>query len=120
MSSRRRPPADLAAVRRSRAGCTGALTKALDRLKAMPSTTAEETLLINTKDADRILNSIEKTESSFLQSLEDAQGFIPEDEEETFQQEEELACDNFNTTISIRDLGDQLLSSKAVLNGLAN
>ena len=121
MSSRRRPPADLAAVRRSRAGCTGALTKALDRLKAMPSTTAEETLLINTKDVDRILNSIEKTESSFLISLEDAQGFIPVDGEEAFQQEEEVACDTFNTTIStIRDLGDQLLCTKAVLNGLAN
>ena len=121
MTSRRRPPADLAAVKRSRAGCTGAITKALDRFKAIPSATAEDALLINTKEINRILISIEKTETSFLQSLEDAQTFIPEDGEEAFQLEEELACDTFNSAISsTRDLGDQLLCIKAVLNGLAN
>ena len=48
MSTRRRHPADLAAVRRSRAGFTGAITKALDKFRHTPSGTAEEALLINT------------------------------------------------------------------------
>ena len=56
-----------------------------------------------------------------MQTLEDAQGFIPEDEDEAFQLEEELASDTFISAISAtRDLGDQLLCLKAVLNGLAN
>ena len=121
MSSRRRPPADLAAVRRSRSGCTGAITKALDKLKSVPFSSAEEALLINTKDIDRTLVSIEKTETTFLQTLEDAQGFIPEDDESAFQQEEEQSSDAFLASISAtRDLGDQLLCTKAVLNGLAD
>ena len=121
MSSRKRAPADLAAVKRSRAGCTGAITKALDRFKAIPETTSEEVALINSKEIDRILASIIKTETSFLQSLEDAQTFVPEDSEEAFQQEEELAADTFTAAISAtRDLGEQLLCLKAVLNGLAN
>ena len=121
MASRSRPPADLAAVKRSRAGCTGAITRAFDKLKAMPSATAEDALLINTKEVDRALTSIEKTETSFLQTLEDAQNFLPEEGEEAFQLEEELASDAFSSAISAtRDLGDQLLCIKSVLNGLAN
>ena len=121
MSSRRRIPPDLAAVKRSRAGCTGAITKALDKLKAIPSSTSEEVRLINSKDVDRTLSSIMKTEASFLHSLEDAQLYVPEDTEEAFQLEEELAADLFTTAISAtRDLGEQLLCLKAVLNGLAN
>ena len=120
MSIRRRPPADLNAVKRSRAGCTGAITKALDWFKAIPATTSEEVALINSKEVDRILASIIRTEANFLQSLEDAQAFVP-DNAEPFQQEEEEAADSFTNAISAtRDLGDQLLCLKAVLNGLAN
>ena len=121
MSSRRRIPPDLAAVKRSRAGCTGAITKAFDKLKAIRSSTSEEVRLINSKDVDRTLSSIMKTEASFLHSLEDAQLYVPEDTEEAFQLEEELAADLFTTAISAtRDLAEQLLCLKAVLNGLAN
>ena len=121
MASRRRPPADLAAVKRSRAGCTGAITKALDRFKSIPATTSEEVVLINSKEIDRILTSINKTETGFMQSLEDAQAFVPEESEEAFQLEEKLAADTFTAAISAtRDLGEQLLCLKAVLNGLAN
>ena len=121
MSMRRRPPANLAAVKRSRAGCTGAITKALDKFQAIPSTSAEEVTLINSKEVDRTLTSINRTEAAFLQSLEDAQTFVPEDQEEAFQKEEDLAAETFSVSISAtRDLGDQLLCMKAVLDGLAN
>ena len=121
MSNRRRPPADLATIKRSRAGFTGAITKALDRFKAIPCASAEEVLLINSKDVDRTLLSITRTESAFLQSLEDAQAFVPEEDEYSFQQEEEVVADSFSSAISAtRDMGDQLLCQKAVLNGLSN
>ena len=121
MSLRRRPPTNLAAVKRSRAGYTGAITKALERFKAIPATTSEEVDTINSKEVDRTLASIVRTETSFLQSLEDAQTFIPEDDEDAFQQEEEQAAESFSNAISAtRDLGEQLLCLKAVLNGLAN
>ena len=123
MSSRRRPPADLSAVRRSRAGCSGAITKALDKLRAIPIEQTEEVLKIKTKDVERILASIEKTETGFLQTLEDAQSFAPEDEgeEADFQREEDLAADSFMTSLSVtRDLAEQLLAIKAVLVGISN
>ena len=121
MSSRRRPPPDLASVKKSRSSYTGAVTKALDKLRAVDSTEPGEITLINTRDIDRILSSLGRTETGFLQTLEDAQGFIPVDGEEAFQLEEELAADTFQTNISeARDLSDQLLALKAVLNGLSD
>ena len=118
MSNRRK---ELASIKHSRAGCTGAITKALDRLKAMSCSTQEEVVLINSKEVGRTLTSIIKTETTFLQTLEDAQKFLPEEDEEDFQLEEEQAADAFSDAISAtRDLGDQLLCLKAVLNGLAD
>ena len=121
MLGRRRNPTDLSSVRRSRAGCTGAITKALDRFRAINTSTPEDVALINSKEVERILTSIIKTETSFMQSLEEAQAFIPEDSEDAFQAEEEHAADTFSASISAtRDLGEQLLCYKSVLNGLAN
>ena len=123
MSSRRRPPVDLTAVKKSRASYTGAITRALDKLKAIPATLAEEVLAIKSKDLDRILSSLERTEAGFLTTLEDAQGFAPEgeDEEPAFQMEEDLAMEGFQNNISTaRDLANELLTLKAVLNGLNN
>ena len=123
MSSRRRPPVDLAAVKKSRAAYSGAMTRALDKLKAIPATQAEDVLVIKSKDLDRLLSSIEKTEAGFLTTLGDAQAFSPEgeDEEPAFQMEEDLAMETFQTNISAaRDLANELLTLKSVLNGLAN
>ena len=122
MSSRRRPPADLASVKKSRASFTGAVTKALDKLKAIKFAEPADILLINTKEVDRILSSLERTEAGFLVMLEDAQNFIPEGEaEEAFLLEEDTAMESFHSSISAaRDLSDQLLTLKSVLNGLSN
>ena len=123
MTSRRRAPADLTAVRKSRSSYVGAVKKALDKLRIIPFTLTEEVLRIKTKDIDRTLSSIEKTESGFHQTLEDAQLFAPEDEDEetAFQMEEELAAESFLSSISTtRDLAEQLLALKAVLVGISN
>ena len=122
MTSRRRAPPDLATVKKSRASFTGAITKASDKLKVIKSTELTEIILINTKDIDRILTSIERTESGFLQTLEDALEFTPEAEgAEAFQQEEETVMENFNVSISaVRDLTDELLTLKSVLTGIGD
>ena len=122
MTSRRRAPPDLATVKKSRASFTGAITKASDKLKTIKSIELNDILLINTKDIDRILTSIERTETGFLQTLEDAQEFTPEAEgAEAFQQEEENAMENFNVSISsVRDLADELLTLKSVLTGIGD
>ena len=122
MSSRRRgAPADMAAVRKSRAGFTGAVTKALDKLTLIPSDEPEEIQAVNTKEVSRLLSSLERTEAGFLTNLEDAQAFLPEgEEEEAFTSEEDLALDIFQDSISAaRDRAETLLALKAVLTSLA-
>ena len=124
MASRRRVAhPDLPSVKKSRASFTGAVTKAMDKLSSVPRDSPEQVRGINTKDVDRILLSLERTEKGFLQTLEEAQDFCPEDEEEeqVFQHEEDAAGEAFSSSLSmVRDLGEQLLGLKSVLNGLAN
>ena len=116
-------PTDLASAKKSRAGFTGAVTKILDRLTAMKSDEPEEVQSISTKEVDRLLISLSKTEEGFIQNLEDAQGFIPdgEGEEDAFNIEEDLAMEAFQDSVSnARDLADRLLSLKSILTGLAD
>ena len=122
MTSRRRPPPDLATVKKSRASFTGAITKASDKLKAIKSTDLTEIITINTKTIDRILTSVEHTETGFLQTLEDAQEFITEeDNAETLQLQEDTAAETFSNSISaVRDLADELLTLKSVLTGIGD
>ena len=123
MSRRKAPPPDMASVKKSRASFVGAVTKALDKLKAVKSTEQADILLINTKDIDRILSALERTENGFLQMLEDGQLFVPEDDEAdgAFILEEEAAADSFHSKVSAtRDLAEQLLAIKGVLDGLAD
>ena len=122
MSSKRRgAPADMAAVRKSRAGFTGAVTKALDKLNLIRSDEPEEIQLINTKEISRMLSSLERTEAGFFTNLEDAQTFLPDgEEEEAFTAEEDMALDTFQDSLaSARDRAEMLLALKAVLTSLA-
>ena len=122
MSSRRRAPPDMAAVKKSRASYTGAVTKAIDKLTGIPKNSQEEVRGIKTKDIDRLLLSLERTEKGFNQSIEDALEFIPtdEDDELVFQETEETAQEAFFNSLSLaRDAADQLLGLKSVLNGLS-
>ena len=123
MALRRRNPKDLNDVKKSRGGYTGAVTKAVDKLQRIPFGEPEEVQAISTKDLDRILASLVKTETGFLQTMEEALAFIPtdEEEEETFSSEEAFALEAFQDAISTaRDTAEQLLSLKSILNGLAD
>ena len=120
MTTRRGDPVDFASVQNTRASCTAALTKALDQLEAIPTSTFEEVSLMNSEDVDWILNSILNPESTFLQSMEDGQLFIPEEDEENFLLEEDLAEESFNDAIfDVNYRGKQLLCMKAITNGLS-
>ncbi len=107
----------MAAVKRSRSSLVGAVTKINDKVKAMKSDEAAEVRLINPKDLARYLTSLEKTEAGFSQSLDDAQDFAPEGEaEDAFQDEEQIASDNFNSTLSIlRDKIEHLITLRNTL-----
>ena len=123
MSSRRRPPPDMAAVKKSRAAFTGAITRANGKVMSIPQTTQEAVRGINPKDIERILLSLERTEKGYRQSIEDAQDFSPSDEteEEQFQEEEDEANDQFFTSLALaRDGAEQVLTLKRVLNGLGD
>ena len=112
----------MASVKKSRACLTGVVTRTLDKLKAIKSDEPAEIRLINSKDIDRVLSSLTKRETNFLQSMEDAQNFVPEDDgEEDFLLEEQLAIEAFESAMSkARDLADQLLALKSILNGLSD
>ena len=120
--SNRTKKTDLVTVRRSRAGFAGNVTKALDKLINMKSEAPEEIQELNTREVERLMGSMTRSETGFLITLEDAQHFLPTDEgEEAFTIEEDLAMDNFQDTISAaRDAGSRLLALSSVLNGLSD
>ena len=122
MSSRRKVPTDMAAVKKSRACYMGALTKANEKLKAIKHDEAASITLINIADVNRIVSSVQRTENGFHQNLEDAQDFCPEgDAEDTFQEEEEAATEAFETSIAgVRDQANVLIKLSSILAGIAD
>ena len=120
MASRRRPPTDMGAIKKSRSAYHGVITRASDKLKSIPCSESEEVTNIDIKEIELTLSKLLKTEAGFSQTLEDAQNFLPEEEEqETFYEEEELAEDNFLAALAkVRALGEKLITLKTVLNGL--
>ena len=122
MSSRRKP-VDYVAVKKSRAALIGHVTKAMDKFTAIPHNTPEEVRGINSKDVDRHLGSLTRTETTFQLTLAEAQDFCPTEEEDeaAFQEGEDSYGEQFFTSVTkARDLGDTLLNLKSVLNGLAD
>ena len=120
--SNRTKKTDITAVRSSRAGFASNVTKNLNKLLAMKAESPEEIQDLNTKEVDRLLVSMARSETGFLSTLDEAQHFLPTDEgEEAFTAEEDLATDNFQDTISAaRDAGSRLLALSSVLNGLSD
>ena len=123
MASRRKTPADYAAVKKSRSALTGAVTKAWDKFSATDSSRPEEVLLIKTKEVERYLSSISRTADNFHHSIDEAQQFAPTDEgeEQNFQEEEADALDVFEDHLAAtKALGEQLLTYKSTLLGVNN
>ena len=72
MASKRQPPADMKAVKRSRAAYTGVITKLIVKLTTMYK---GEVSRYNTRQIERAVISITNAESGFQQTMEDAQDF---------------------------------------------
>ena len=111
---------DMAAIKKSRGGFTGAVTKILDRLSHIKSDEPEEITAINLREIERMLTSLKKTEAGFFQTMEDAQAFLPDgEEEETFTSEEDSTLESFQDSISTaRDNAEQLIALKNILTRL--
>ena len=122
MATRRKTPADYAAVKRSRAGFTGSITKAADKIKAIKADEPATIALINPNDISKILKTIKRTEDGFLLSMEDAHEFSPEGEaEEAFYEEEEAVLEAFTDSLTaVRVQADKLLKLSSILTGLSD
>ena len=120
--SRRKAPLDMAAVKKSRSCYTGAVTKASDKLKLIESGEVAAIAAINAADISRQLSSLERTEKNFLLTLDEAQEFAPEGEEEDdFQAEENSILENFEEAVSsAKELAEHLLALKSVQTGLVD
>ena len=122
MDTRRKKPADMAGVKRSRASHTGNINRIWDKLRNTPCDQPEEVELIKIKEIRTHLSTLVKTETGFNYSIEEAQEFAPleEAEEADFQQEEADVIETFNSSLfAARELGEQLIAYKSVLTGIA-
>ena len=120
MTSRRRIPTDMAGVKKSRAALTGSVTRATDKLQNMPSSEPEEVAILSLPSIQQTIDSLLRTEAGFNLSLDDAQKYLPgEEEEEAFLEAEDLAEEHFITAISkARHLAKALITLKQIHHGL--
>ena len=113
----------MAAIKKSRGCYTGAVTKASDKLKLIQSDETAAIAAISATDIRRHLCSLERTEKNFLLTMDEAQEFVPEPEEEegTFQAEEADILENFEEAVSAaKELATHLLAMKRVQTGLVD
>ena len=119
--SRRKASTNMAEVKKSRSGYNGAVTKVLGKLQHIKCDEVAAVAAIDTKDVNRLLGSLARTEKNFLVTLEEAEEYAPEGREEEFQDEEDEVLEEFERTIAVcQELGELLLSLKNVQTGLAN
>ena len=122
MDIRRKKPADMTGIRRSRAAHTGTLTRIWDKLSSISCDHPDDVKLIKTKEVQIHLTTLLKTETGFGYSIEEAQDFAPTEEAELadFQQEELSVIENFESSLfRTRELGEKLVAYKAVLIGIS-
>ena len=108
-------------VRRSRGAHSGVLTKAQEKLDAMPFEHPDDVRRIKSTEVKAILKTLLKTEAGFSASMEEAQEFTPTDETAmaSFQEEELEVTDAFHQQLYLtRTLGEQILACKTILTGI--
>ena len=112
----------MADVKKSRTCYAGAVTKAMDKIKLMKYDEVAAVAAINSKDVERLLNSISRTEKNFLATLEEAQDYAPDGEgDDAFQEEEEVVLEAFECSLStFRELAELILALKNIQVGLAD
>ena len=118
--SRRKVPTCMADVKKSRRSYNGAMTKAMEKFKLMPHDCVEEIIDVDEEEVARLLKSITRTETNFMATLEEAQDYAPDgEEEEAFLEEEDTSLETFEQAVSAtRKLGNQILALKQTQSGL--
>ena len=109
-------------VRRSRGAHSGVLTKAQEKLDAMPFEHPDDVKRIKASEVKAIMKTLLKTEAGFSASMDEAQEFTPTDETAmaSFQEEELEVADAFHTQLYlVRTLGEQILACKTIFTGVA-
>ena len=108
-------------VKRSRGAHSGVLTRAYDKLSAIPFEHPDDVRRVKSTEVRSILKTISTTEAGFSASMEEAQDFAPTEESDMapFQEEELEVAEAFHQRLyTIRTLGEQILTCKTVLTGV--
>ena len=108
-------------VKSSRKAHHGVLTRARNKLDVIPFEHPDEVKQIKLTDVKAILKTLNTTEAGFSASMEEAQDFAPEDDDElaTFQEEELEVADAFHERLHrTRTLGEQILACKTIYTGV--
>ena len=109
---------DLAAVKKSRACFTGAVTKLKDKLKTEQ---AREPSTYRTNVIQKATASLSNTEAGFLQTMEDVQELLPEEEAEALAEEEQQVLEAFTTAVNeVQDLAELILNARSISVGLTS
>ena len=112
----------MADVRKSRGCYTGAVTKALEKVKLIKHDEVAAIAAINIRDVERIISSVARTETNFLATLEEAREYVPEGEgEDEFQDEEDVVLETFESSLAtFRELADHIIVLKKTQMSLAD
>ena len=113
MSSRKKTPADYPALKRSRKGYTGNITKVADKLAELALT---DLSTITVRALDKLQTSLTQSETGYSTTIEPAQEFISKEEnQEDLLAEEDEAVELFQSAVSdAKYAASTLLSLKSI------
>ena len=113
MSSRKKTPADYPALKRSRKGYTGNITKVADKLAELALT---DLSTITVRALDKLQTSLTQSETGYSTTIEPAQEFISKEEnQEDLLAEKDEAVELFQSAVSdAKYAASTLLSLKSI------
>ena len=121
--SRRKVPTCLNDVKKSRGALVGAVKKALGKVQLLKHDEVAAVAAIKPREIERLIDSVNKTETNFLDTLDEAQEYIPDGEEaeDTFHAAEEADQEKFEQVLDeFKELAECILALKTSQLGLAD
>ena len=112
----------MADINRSRGALTGAVKKALGKIELIPHDEVAAVAAINAREIERLIDSVTRTETNFLTTLDEAQEYVPDGEgEDDFHNEEDVALEKFEQPLlKFREQAESILALKNIQLGLAD
>ena len=121
--SRRKVPTCMTDVKKSRGALVGAVKKALGKIQLIKHDEVAAVAAIKPRDIERLIDSVNRTETNFLDTLDEAQEYLPEGEEaeDNFHAAEEADQEKFEQTLyEFKELAECILALKTSQLGLAD